>query len=250
MYTGYRYTAVHVSAPPNSMIMMSVTGSETEKTVSDLLRESMIAPRSVEESVTEVLREGILEGSLKPGQRLAQVKLSEQLGVSRIPLRDALRRLEAEGLVTIDGRRGARVSSLTAADVQEVYEMRMMLEAECARRAISSLDDDDAERLVELSLEMDRLATDPVEGPQARTEFYSELYALAGRPRMRATILLLRALVVRYHLLTDSGHHRAHEELRSCIRQRDGERGAELVRAHLDAARKDLIDSLQAGDWV
>lgn len=242
--------AVHPADLPDRVSPMGLSGSNTGQTASPLLRESMVAPRSVEESVTEVLRDGILEGSLRPGQRLGQVKLAEELGVSRIPLRDALRRLEAEGLVTIDRRRGARVSSLTAADVQEVYEMRMMLEAECARRAISSLEDDDVERLVELSLEMDRLATDPIEGPQARWEFYSELYALAERPRMRATILVLRALVVRYHLLTDSGHHRDHEELRSCIRERDGERAAEMIRAHLDTARQDLIESLQSGEWA
>lgn len=229
---------------------MSTTGSNSGQAASARLRDSMVAPRSVEESVTEVLREGILEGRLKPGQRLAQSELSEELGVSRIPLRDALRRLEAEGLVSIDGRRGARVSSLTAADVQEVYEMRMMLEAECARRAISSLEDEDAERLVQLSLVMDRVASDPVEGPEARREFYSELYALAGRPRMRETILMLRALVLRYHVLTHSGHHRAHEELRSCIRERDGDRGAAMIRAHLDLARQDLIESLKSADWA
>jgi DNA-binding GntR family transcriptional regulator len=210
------------------------------------LRESMVSPRSVEESVTETLRDAILGGDLKPGQRLAQVELSEELGVSRIPLRDALRRLEAEGLVTIDRRRGARVSSLTADDVQEIYEMRMLLEGDCARRAISSLGDDDVERLVRLSEEMDRTADDPTLGSESRRRFYSELYALAGRPRMHAVILELRALVVRYHLLTDSGgHHRPHDDLRSCLRERDGERGAAVICAHLDAARRDLIQSLE-----
>jgi DNA-binding GntR family transcriptional regulator len=134
---------------------------------------------------------------------------------------------------------------LTPDDVQEIYEMRMLLESECARRAISALEDEDVARLVALSEEMDLTAEDPIEGSASRRRFYSELYALADRPRMRDVILELRALVVRYHLLTDSGgHHRPHDELRDCLRDRDGERGAAVIRAHLDTARQDLIESL------
>jgi DNA-binding GntR family transcriptional regulator len=158
-----------------------------------------------------------------------------------------LRRLEAEGLVNINGRKGARVSSLTANDVAEIYEMRILLESECARRSISFLSDHDAEKLIELLNTMDRTADDPTEGSQSRFNFYAELYKKADRPRMRATVLQLRALVQRYHLLTDSaGHPHAHDELRACIRDRDGERGAAVVRRHLEAARDDLVDLLRA----
>lgn len=210
----------------------------------------MVSPRSVEESVTEALRDAILRGELKPGHRLAQVELSEELGVSRIPLRDALRRLEAEGLVEIDGRRGARVSSLSAGDVEEIYAMRKLLEAECARRAVGRLTDEQANRLVKLSEEMDRTADDPDKGAASRKTFYSELYALADRPRMRATILQLRALVQRYHLLTDSsGHPHAHDDLRACISNRDGDRAAKVIGEHLEAACQDLVESLDSEVW-
>lgn len=214
------------------------------------LRDSMISPRSVEESVTEALRNAILRGDLEPGRRLAQVELSEELGVSRIPLRDALRRLESEGLVEIDGRRGARVSSLTDKDVAEIYKMRILLESACARSAIEALEDEDAEHLIRLSEEMDRTADDPESGALARKNFYGEFYAKADLPRIRATVLQLRALVHRYHLLTDSGEHpNAHEELRDCIRNRDAEKAAKVVRTHLEATRDDLIESLRTGRW-
>lgn len=214
------------------------------------LRESMVSPRSVEESVTEALRNAILRGELEPGTRLAQVELSEELGVSRIPLRDALRRLEAEGLVEIDGRRGARVSSLNEKDIAEIYEIRILLESACARRAVETLADEDARELIRLSEEMDRTAGDPEAGAIARRNFYGELYAKADLPRIRATVLQLRALVHRYHLLTDSGEHpNAHEELRECIRNRDAERTADVVRTHLEATRDDLIESLRTGRW-
>lgn len=213
------------------------------------LRDSMVSPRTVEESVTDALRDAILRGDLEPGRRLAQVELAQELGVSRIPLRDALRRLAAEGLVDIDGRRGASVSSLNPADVDEIYEMRTMLESECARRAVESLDEEAASHLIALSEEMDRSHDDPIIGAQARRDFYAELYAHADRPRMRSMILQLRALVQPYHVLTDSGEQpHAHEELRGAIVDRDGSRAATVIRRHLRAARDDLVRSLGTDD--
>jgi len=209
------------------------------------LRDSMPRPRSVEDSVTGVLRDAILDGRLPPGRHLAQVELAEELGVSRIPLRDALRRLAAEGLVVIEGRKGAHVASLSPDDVAEIYELRSLLEAEYVRRAIERLDDDEAERLVELSHEMDRRAGDPVQAKQARTEFYAELYRHADRPRARAEILRLRSMVEPYHVLSGDHHrHDAHDELRDCIARQDGERAAEVIRAHLSGAGERLARSM------
>src|SRR5713226_9598152 len=92
--------------------------------------------RSIEEVVTTALRDAILSGELRPGERLLQEPLAEQLRVSRIPLRDALRRLEAEGLVRIGPRRGAEVASLTPADVREIYGIRIALSrSSCATRS-------------------------------------------------------------------------------------------------------------------
>ena len=95
--------------------------------------------QSVEEVVTNALREAILSGELRPGDRLLQEQLAEQLRVSRIPLRDALRRLEAEGLVRIGPRRGAEVTSLTPSDVKEIYDLRIKLETELLEAAIAAL---------------------------------------------------------------------------------------------------------------
>lgn len=199
--------------------------------------------------MTDALRDAILRGDLEPGRRLAQVELAQELGVSRIPLRDALRRLAAEGLVDIDGRRGASVSSLNPSDVDEIYEMRTMLESECARRAVDSLDEEAATHLIALSEEMDRSHDDPVIGGQARRDFYAELYAHADRPRMRSMILQLRALVQPYHVLADSDEQpHAHEELRAAIADRDGSRAADVIRRHLRAARDDLVRSLHTNE--
>lgn len=201
--------------------------------------------RSAEDAVTDALRSAIRNGELAPGSRLAQAELAEQLGVSRIPLRDALRRLEVEALVRIDGRKGAFVTALDPDEVAEIYEMRILLEQTCVRRALEHLQAEDVDRLVGLSETMDRHLGEAVDGAAARRTFYEALYDYADRPHMARTILQLRDNVSRYHILLDREHsHQAHEELRECIRARDPERAAHVVRRHLEEARDDLLNRL------
>jgi DNA-binding GntR family transcriptional regulator len=214
--------------------------------VEGVLRSSMPNLPSAEESATAALRVAILRGILPPGQRLRQEVLAEQLGVSRIPLRDAFRRLEAEGLVWIDGRRGARVAALSADDVTEIYELRIMLEVHCIRLAIRNLTDEAVGRLLDMSEHMDRVAEHDDEGRLSRRAFYAELYRWSGRPRMQSLILQLRDDVHRYHLLKNSGASlEAHAQLRECIRAKDPDGAARAMRLHLRMARDDLVEVLR-----
>ena len=207
---------------------------------------AMDPPRSAEEAVTEALRQAITEGVLVPGQRLAQADLAAQLGVSRIPLRDALRRLEAEALVHIDGRRGARVAELSPADIEEIYEMRIELEGRCVRLAVANLSQEEAERVVALGEMMETKATNPSEALAARRAFYSELYEYANRPRMHRVIFQLRDNVARYHLLTNRELSRkAHSDLRDAIIQRNPSRARAVLKKHLEGARDDLLARLK-----
>jgi DNA-binding GntR family transcriptional regulator len=201
---------------------------------------------SVEELVTTALRDAILSGELRPGDRLLQEQLAEQLRVSRIPLRDALRRLEAEGLVRIGPRRGAEVASLTPDDVREIYAIRIALEPELVRDAIAALGPADIKRLIDMSEHMDDRMDDPAAGGRARRSFYSELYHFARRPRTHRLIFAMRDDVQRYHVMHDQGEARhSHAELRECIRAKDAERGARLLREHLRHACDDLIEEMQ-----
>lgn len=201
---------------------------------------------SVEEVVTTALRDAILSGELRPGERLLQEQLADQLRVSRIPLRDALRRLEAEGLVRIGPRRGAEVASLSRTDVIEVYDIRISLEPELMRRAVSALEPADIQRLVDMSEQMDARVDEPAQGRRARRAFYSELYAYADRPRTQGFILGLRDDVQRYHVMKNS--ERAlhdHAELRECIRVKDADRAAQVHSEHLRRACADLVEVLE-----
>ena len=206
----------------------------------------MASPVTAEEAVTAALRRAIREGVLVPGQRLTQSEVAAELGVSRIPLRDALRRLEVESLVKIDGHKGARVTELTADDVAEIYEMRIALEAKCMAYAVGNLGYETAQQLSMAATASENDTLTPAEAFNLRREFYSELYQHANRPRIRRSIMQLRDNVDRYHLLSDRDHaHHAHKELAEAIAVRDPQRAAALLVAHITESRDDLIEQLR-----
>jgi DNA-binding GntR family transcriptional regulator len=210
------------------------------------LRQYMTAESSVEEATTTALRIAIRRGMLQPGLRLRQEDLAEQLGVSRIPLRDAFRRLEAEGLVEIEGRRGARVRSLSADDVAEIYELLIMIEVPLMRLAVRNLDAVAMKQVLELSEQMDVTPQDDEVGRLSRKAFYGELYRHGGRPRIRNLVLQLRDDVHRYHVLKNIGASlHAHAQLRECIRAKDAEGAAAEMRRHLRMSRDDLVAVLR-----
>jgi DNA-binding GntR family transcriptional regulator len=214
--------------------------------IGDELRAFMPTDASVEEAATTALRIAIRRGVLPPGIRLRQEDLAEQLGVSRIPLRDAFRRLEAEGLVEIEGRRGARVRSLSADDVAEIYELLQMIEAHLMRLAVRNIDDAAIDRVLALSEQMDAVPQDDEAGRLSRKAFYGELYRYSGRPRIRNMALQLRDDVHRYHVLKNLGASlHAHAKLRECIRNRDAEGAAAEMRRHIRMSRDDLVAVLR-----
>lgn len=199
--------------------------------------------RSAEEAVTEALREAIHQGDLKPGQRLSQAELAEQMGVSRIPLRDALRKLEGEALVVLDGRRGTWVSSLSVEAIREMYEIRIMLEERCTAYAVENMNDQDMEEILALFDKMDKAEADPEnKGFSTRRDFYARFYECADRPMMRDQILLIRDNVSRYHRVKDHTHaHDDHVKFREAITSRDATGAAQILKKHLEEARDDLL---------
>src|SRR3982750_1028960 len=135
--------------------------------------------------------------STPPGGALRQEELAERFGVSRLPVRDALLRLEAQGLVHVFPNRGAFVISLSADDVREVYEMRVLLEGDMLERAVPKIGEDDWRRIEAANAESVRTADGPGwgggDGKSPRA-----LYEPAGRPRQLATIEQLRGTVARF----------------------------------------------------
>ena len=151
--------------------------------------------------IAETLREEILRGQVAPGQALRQEELADRFGVSRLPVRDALLRLEAQGLVHVYPNRGAFVITLSADEVTEIYEMRVLLEGDIIERAVPRMTPEDWRRIDAAHADATRTAGGP-EWIEGDWRFHRALYEPAARPRQLATIENLRSTVARY----SSGH--------------------------------------------
>jgi DNA-binding GntR family transcriptional regulator len=201
------------------------------------------------ELVAEVLREAITGGHLRANQPLPQDEIAAQLRVSHIPVREALRQLQSEGLVTYQPNRGAQVSALTPEEIREIYEIRAILETDAVRRATSRLSQatlDQAERILDAA----EAATDGAAWGSHDVDFHQLIYDLDGRPRLHELIEGLLRRVDRYWLSYGLmlKHRRQfeteHRELLAAITARNASRAVSLLAEHLEGASERLIAEL------
>jgi DNA-binding GntR family transcriptional regulator len=187
---------------------------------------------TAQELVLSSVRTAILAGVLGPGARLRQEELADVFGTSRIPVREALRALEYEGLVTSEPHRGFTVTSLDPDDVQEVYDLRILLESEAVRQALPLLTDEDLEDLEKLFAEM-QAAEKPDQQLAARERFYIRLYSVTGRPRLVGLIIRLRQEVARVLRWTTIVHSSSiHEHFFEAVRVGDVDRAIAHLAGH------------------
>ena len=172
-----------------------VSGYDAEALAS-LIEVMRARHETAQELVLETLREAILDGVLPPGARLRQEDLAAAFRTSRIPVREALRVLEYEGLATSEPHRGFTVTSLDADQIEEIYELRTVLESHAVRVAIPLLTKPDLDELQLLYDEMEALESAD-EKLAAREKFYLKLYGVTARPRLVGLIARLRQEVAR-----------------------------------------------------
>lgn len=198
--------------------------------------------------VTEALREAIVSGRLKPGERIRERELGESLGISRSPLREAIRTLESEGLITSVPHRGSWVTELTAADFAETNEARIMLETFAARLAFDRLDEA-ALAALDHSIAEARQADPNLRGAEdfeIALAFHDRLVSACGNSRIIQLYGVLRAHLLRYHYhaVTMLGRdHRAieeHADLVAALRGHDLARFERLLTTHLRRATEEL----------
>src|SRR5690242_17294962 len=137
--------------------------------------------KTIGQMVYAVLREAITNGAFAPGEWLRQESLAEAIGVSRIPVRTALMQLESEGLVTFHPHRGARVRTLSPAQIDEIYRLRMLLETHALRLSMIHMTPERLGRLRELTAELDA-APEGAGFVDTRVDFYREAYDSANNP--------------------------------------------------------------------
>ncbi len=147
--------------------------------------------------VVETLRQGILSGSLAEGTPLRQDELAEKFDLSRMPIRDALRQLEAEGLVDQEPHKGAVVATMAVDDIVEIFDMRVMAECAALKIAFPSLTKAGLEELSDILDAMDA-TSDADRLSELNQKFHGHLYREANRPRLQALIKSLHDSVDRY----------------------------------------------------
>ncbi|WP_378951798.1 GntR family transcriptional regulator [Pelosinus sp. sgz500959] len=167
------------------------------------------------EVVCETLRNAIIQGILKPGERLMEIQVSEELGVSRTPVREAIRKLELEGFVVMIPRRGTYVSDLSIKDINEVFEVRTALDVLAAGMAAERITDDELEQMERLLVELgEHIETDDMDKiVEADSQFHDLLYSASRNSRLVGIINNLREQLTRFRSLSMSYPGRLKEML-------------------------------------
>jgi DNA-binding GntR family transcriptional regulator len=218
--------------------------------LSDLAANVLQQQRSTPDLIADALREAILRGIFQEGQSLRQDEIAAQFGVSRIPVREALRQLEAEGLVTLHLNRGAIVSALSPAEVQEIFEMRVALETTAIQLAIPQLQASDLEKAAAILDAIDQ-TTDVVRVAKLNWEFHAALYLPANRPRLLATIKTLHVNIDRYvrvqmeEMKYQEKSQKEHYQLLEACRQEDAKTAVKVLTRHINTAGEELVTYLE-----
>ena len=203
--------------------------------------------------VVVAIREKILTGAIKAGEPLRQAALADELKVSRIPVREALLQLEAEGLVEFEAHKGATATKLSAEQVTELFELRALLECELLRLAIPNLTEAELAQSEQLLQQMASAFHDvgtKSSWSELNTRFHLSLYKAADRP---LTFEIVQNLIVnsdryiRVHLLLAGGINKAdpeHSALLNFCRKRQVKEACQLLHNHITGAAKEIVNIL------
>lgn len=195
--------------------------------------------------IVRSLREDILNGVLPPGLQIRQEALAEQFGVSRVPVREALRQLEVEGLVTSELHKGAFVSSRSLDEIEEMLDIRIGLESRALRLAIPNLTPQVVARARKILDTYDR-SEDPQEWRDLNLSFHLTLYSACHRPRlvkMIEDVVLMNSHFMRTYISATVGRKDAqaeHHRLLDACAAGDAGRAVRLLETHIEHTRAAL----------
>ncbi|MCL1143884.1 GntR family transcriptional regulator [Shewanella gaetbuli] len=208
--------------------------------------------------VVEVLREQILSGEIKGGEPLRQSAIAQQLNVSRIPVREALVQLEAEGLVDFEPHKGATATKLSVEQVTELFELRAIIETDLLARAIPNLQDSDlqaAEQVLDALEHALKMEESVASWSELNTQFHTCLYKAANRPHTLEVVDGLNTNCDRYirlQLLLTGGiptAEREHRELLELCKAKNIDKATLLLQQHIlnaaEAIKKLVIKQLK-----
>lgn len=212
-----------------------------------------IAPEeNLGEKVYKAIREYIVRENLKPGSRLSQSSLSEQLGISKTPIKNALVRLEKQGLVNITPRKGTYIASFSKKDVIEVYDVRAGIECMAIQLGNNNFDKKILSRLNKLSQDIVTYAENKNYKKYIQTDvkFHSLLVEQSGNSRLIKfyTTLKYQMYVIRKQVTNlpgrPEGYYMDHKEIFKALKSGDAESAIKILSRHIGQAKSDLIATM------
>lgn len=203
--------------------------------------------------VFNTLRQAILRGELKPGERLMEVQLANRLGVSRTPIREAIRKLELDGLVLMIPRKGAEVADITEKSLLDVLEVRRALEELAVKLACDRIGDKEIEELKTASQEFGKALEcgDVTEFAEADVKFHDIIYRATDNERLIQLLYNLREQMYRYrveYLKREDAHEillAEHDKIIDTIEKRDKEEAMKAVCRHIDNQVTAVSDTIR-----
>ncbi|MFV1968699.1 MAG: GntR family transcriptional regulator [Pirellulaceae bacterium] len=220
------------------------------------VKSSLLLKRSTtQESVVDHLRDLILHQHFKPGERLVQSDLAEQLGVSRTPIREALHKLAAEGLVEFSAYKGASVAEFSIEDLDKIYNVRIALEGYAAYLAAQEIDEVELLFLENLLVKMKAALEEGNHEDllQLNRKFHTRIYSISGQPRLFELITNHLDLAEVYRqIFVNLDHARiemvSHEEVLLALRRGDAAGAERLTRMHLRRTASTITQFLLSRD--
>jgi DNA-binding GntR family transcriptional regulator len=215
-----------------------------------------LLPVQVRRKAYEALKDAIIQGRLRPGERLIEIQLAEMLSISRTPLREAILRLESEGFVQRLSSGGARVTPLSAQDVRDLYAIRAVLEGLAGREAAERITEAQLDRLFTLTRELQAIEEDAdlERVAQLGEQFHLGILEASGNRKLGEHLRLLRDQIQRYRYLTIQlvGRGRAaageHAQLLEVLLRRDPAQAEQAMRQHIDQAWHSMMIRLREVD--
>lgn len=222
----------------------------------DMLQQNMDEYLPLRDVVFNTLRQAILIGELKPGERLMEIHLADRLGVSRTPIREAIRKLELEGLVVMIPRKGAQVAKITEKNLKDVLEVRRALDMLAVKLACQRMSDADKKALKAACDEFAGVVKkrDTKEITESDVRFHDIILKSTGNDRLIQLVNNLAEQLYRYRLeyIKDASYHdrlvKEHEMIYTSIAAGDEEKAAEAVVLHIDNQETTIIKHLHLNE--
>lgn len=214
--------------------------------------------KPLREVVFENMRKAIIEGVLKPGERLMEIQLADQLGVSRTPVREAIRMLELEGLVIMLPRKGAYVANISKKDLLDILEVRVGLEGLAAYCAAERMTEDDIKKLEIISKDIeDAVYKNDVDTMLVKDEeFHTLIFQATGNKRLMNMMINIWETVYRFRLMYMSDYSSAvnivdeHKKIIEAFKKGRANLAEKLAKEHIELAQQFMIEKLMQDDRV